>query len=124
MAEKLVRSKWFGVADFCIFAGLFVWLRWFSRLWQYRWTGLLFGFVYVLTSLWNPRKLMPWHDQIRRYWSPKVAWFAEIVAPLALGGIIMRHFFTGSAFFSFGPKAGSDDGFFGVVILASAVESA
>jgi hypothetical protein len=52
-----------------------------------------------------------------------MAWVAVIVCPLALGGIIMKDFFAGAAFFPTGPRAGSDDGFFGVVILASAIES-
>lgn len=125
MAEQVVRGKWLGIAEFCVFAGLFVWLRWFSSLWQYRWTGFLFGVIFVLSSLWNRGTSPRWRDRISYYVSPKVGWFAVIICPLALGGIIMKHFFAGPAFFSFtGPKAGSDDGFFGVVILASAVEGA
>jgi hypothetical protein len=117
MAERLARGKWFRVAEFCVFAGLFVWLRWFSSLWQFRWTGFLFGVIFVLSSLWNPGISRPWRDRISYYTSPKVAWFAEIICPLALGGMIMKHFFAGPAFFSTGSKAGSDDGLIGALIL-------
>ncbi len=125
VTEWVSRNKWFGILESFAFLGLFIWLRWFSSLWQYRWTGFLFGIVFVSSSLRNPNRLRPWRDRISLYASPKIAWFATIICPLALGGLVMKHFFAGPAFFSFnGPKAGSDDGFFGIVILASAIDGA
>jgi hypothetical protein len=124
MTERLDRGSWFGIATACILVGLFVWLRWSSGLWQYRWTGFCFGIAFVLGTSLMPGRARKRIDFARRYDIPDRVSLVGNIGSLALGAIILKSFFFGGSFFSSGSRAGSDDGFFGVVLLASAIDGA
>ena len=120
---KQFGGKWWPLAELGACAVLFVWLRWYSPLWQNRWTGFFLGVVFVLTG-----KSLNWRDSARRqlefkekYGFPdRLTFVSALVFPtmgvLALKGWLFGH----PLFFSSGVRAASDNGIFAVLILATA----
>jgi len=119
------RRKWISTVVACVFLAAFVWLRWFSVLWQFRWTGICFGAAFVLTSLPTRQRMQARLDFAKRYAIPKRVALVGAVVCTWLGGSAMNGFLTGRSFFqlSSGARAASDDGLFAIVVLAAAFES-
>ena len=110
------------MAVMCVLISVLVWLRWYSGLWEYRWTGFGFGLVVALCTLRSRGTAQAQIDFARKYNVPKRVSVIGNIAGVAIGTSLMWSFFTGKAvFFSAGTRARSDDGFFGVVLLASAL---
>lgn len=119
---KQFGGKWWPLESGA-FAVLFVWLRWYTPLWQNRWTGFFLGVAFVLAA-----KSLNWRDSAlqhlqfkEKYGFPDRATFVSalvlpIMGVLALKGWLFGH----PVFFSSGVKAASDNGMFAVLILATA----
>jgi hypothetical protein len=109
---KGMRGRWLDAALVAVFVVLFVGLRWWSGLWAYRWTGFSFGLTLGLFGL---RGIRTGLDISRRYDIPRRVHLVGSVVFTAMGTVTLKHFL---------PNGGSDDGFFGVVLLALAIKEA
>jgi hypothetical protein len=112
MTGPRTERKWLAAALVCLYAGLFVWLRYWSGLWQNRWVGFVLGGVTAAVILLT---LGAQESNAWRYDIPKRAFLISSVALLIIGVQTIRHFFQGGA---------GDDGLAGLVLLASAIGAA
>ena len=119
-----LRKRWFDNVLACAFLAAFVWLRWFSTFWQYRWTGLCLGVAFVLV-FWPTRTRMQTHlDFTRKHGIPKRVDLIGGIAGIVFGGLALKDFLTGRSFFSFsGVRAASDSGLFTVIVLTAGFEA-
>jgi hypothetical protein len=105
------RYKWLGAVSAFVFIVVFAWMRWRSGLWHYRWAGFFLGIAFAVTFV-NRQAMRASYDIAKRYDIPGRANLLGGIAFIALGAITLRRFFL---------IGSGDDGFFGVVLLASAI---
>lgn len=112
MNEPVRGKRWLDIALACVLMILYVFLRSWSGLWQYRWTGVLMGLALGFYA-WRGRQAG--YDIAKRYDVPRRVYMVGAVVFSVSGTITLRQFvFAGS----------SDDGFFGVVLLTLAINQA
>jgi hypothetical protein len=122
MVERSDRRRWLGIATSLVLVALFVWLRWFSSLWIYRWTGFCFGIVFLLSTRVAWGKVQTQIDIAKRYDLPSRIFIVGNICSLTLGVVALRSFIQGNIYLPTGARAGSDNGLLGIVLLASALE--
>lgn len=110
------RCGWWDLAELSVFGGLFVWLRWYSSLWRNRWTDFGLGVALVSTNF-NGRELIRQqlafarNDDLQKGVTILGAVAFSVTGVGALKGVsVGPSFFLHAA-----ARAGSDDGFFGVL---------
>ncbi|MGA8502373.1 MAG: hypothetical protein WB683_12555 [Candidatus Sulfotelmatobacter sp.] len=112
MSEGMRGNRWLDIALASTLAIVFVWLRSWSGLWQYGWTGVLFGLALGLYAL---RGVRASYDIARRYDIPGRVYIVGIVVFAGRGAVTLKHFLVGWR---------SDDGFFGILLLSLAINEA
>ncbi len=118
------RGKWWAWTQVGLLFGAFIWLRWYSRLWQNRWTGFCFGAVFVL---WTS---FPWRNTVRQqlelarsFDHPKRVAIFGLIGAIGMGATAVKRFWEGRPFlFSSGVRAAGDDGFFVMMLLVWALQ--
>jgi hypothetical protein len=111
MNEQARGNRWIEIASACVLVILYAWLRSVSGLWQYRWTGVLMG----LALGYARRGRQAGYDIAKRYDVPRRVYLVGAVVFTVSGTLTLRRFvFAG----------GSDDGFFGVLLLSLAIDQA
>ena len=119
---KRPSSRRWALAQLFVFAALFVWMRWFSTLWQNRWTGFCLGIAFAATNFAWRESLQRQLDLARKYDVPRRVTILSAIASAVVGITVLKSFFAGSAFSWSGVRAASDDGFCGVIVCTSALE--
>ena len=90
--------------------GFFVWLRWYSGFWRHGWAGLLLGFLYALLAFQGipAQELLAKRSDISR----RV--YLVCAAVFLLSGCLNLERFLAAG--------RTDDGFFGTLMLALALQ--
>jgi hypothetical protein len=112
MNEHARENRRLDIALACAFVLLYVWLRSWSGLWQYRWTGFLMGLAF---ALYAQRGRQASYKIAKRYDIPRRAYLLGVAVFIASGAATLRRFVL---------SGNSDDGFFAVVLFALAVREA
>ncbi len=112
MNEHAHGNRWLEIALACVSLTVFVWLRSWSGLWQYRWTGVLFG---LALSLYAQRGVRASYGIAKRHDTPVRVHIVGIVVFIALGVVTLKRFLV---------SWHSDDGFFGVLLISLAINEA
>jgi len=116
------RARW-GLVQAIVGVGIFVWLRWYSALWQNRWVGLCLGLAVISTGFTSRERVRRHSEFARDLDLPKRVTILGFVAFTWMGVSAIRGFLGGPPFVSkTGIRAASDDGFFGVLICDLAVQ--
>jgi len=112
MNEHARGNRWLDIGLVCVLLILYAWLRSWSGLWQYRWTGLVMG---IALALYAQRGRQASYNIAKRYDIPRRVYLVGALVFIALGTVTLRRFFlTGN----------SNDGFLGVIALAFSIEEA
>jgi len=106
------------LAGFVILVVLFIWLRWYSTLWENRWTGFVVGIAFVIL---NWRVYARQQLDLAHFSKRAIVLLALAVTWMAVSGV--KSFLVGPPFFfSSGVRAASDNGFFAVLMCMCAVQ--
>jgi len=118
------RSAWWTLTKVGVFLGLFVWLRWYSSLWQNRWTGFCLGVVLVIWVDFTSRNWVRGQlDFARKRDLSKRVTLVFAVACTWMCVSALKSFFVGPPFFfSSGVRATSDNAFFGVLLIPNTLQ--
>jgi hypothetical protein len=112
MNEQLRGNRWFGLALACVLIALCVWLRSWSDLWQYRWTGFLVG---LAVGLYAQRATQASYHIAKRYDIPRRVYLAGAIVFIAMGASSLKRFFL---------NGNGDDGFLSILFVALAISQA
>lgn len=96
------------------FIGLWIWLRWWSGLWQNRWVGFALGAAFTLflaTRLAFTRS----ESRLSGFYPPKYL-FLPLCIALVAAGIISFMFFL--------RRGSGDDGFSGFILISLGIQQA
>jgi len=106
------QNKLLQAVEACACLGLFIWLRWYSSFWRYSWTGLILATLFGLFAFQGipAQQALAKHNDI-----PRRVYVLGAVGFLLFGFLTLKRFLMAGK---------TDDGFFGILMLALGLQQA